>query len=608
MSPLVALALLATPDLPALVARYSEDLALIERAYPIPSSPARAARLRAFYAETERSLAGLDFDRLPREDQIDVVLMDDDLRRRARGIEQDAAYDREAAGLLPFAEEARGFEERRLRVEPLAPQATAARLDALAKAIEASTRELSAQVGAKRLVATNGVDPAPAGAVGVTRATANRAVRTVGDLRRRLDRWFGFYNGYDPAFSWWCKSPYAAVAAALDRHAAFLRGSLVGIAEGDRTTIVGFPIGREALRTELRGERIAYTPEELIALAEKEYAWCEREAKRAAGEMGFGDDWRKALEKVKDAYVEPGRQPDLIRDLAREAEAYVEKENLVTVPPLAKETWRMEMLSPERQLVSPFFLGGENILVSYPTDAMTQEQKLMSLRANNPYFSRATVFHELIPGHELQGFMAARYRPYRSAFGTPFFWEGNSLYWEMLLWDTGFTHTPEQRIGALFWRMHRCARVQFSLGFHLGRLTPAQCVEMLVEKVGHERSTAEAEVRRSFSGDYGPLYQIAYLVGGLQFRALGRELVDSKRMTRKAYNDALLHEGQIPVDLIRAALTNAPLKRGAAPDWRFGDSLYFYWGGLARGKRTTWSGYWSRRALPHFMNLAWVSA
>ena len=87
---------------------------------------------------------------------------------------------------------------------------------------------------------------------------------------------------------------------------------------------------------------------------------------KASREMGFGDDWKAALEKVKTLHVEPGKQPDLIRDLAREAEDYVEKRDLVTVPPLAKEDWRMEMMSPERQKVSPFFLGGEMIQVSYP--------------------------------------------------------------------------------------------------------------------------------------------------------------------------------------------------------------------------------------------------
>ena len=44
---------------------------------------------------------------------------------------------------------------------------------------------------------------------------------------------------------------------------------------------------------------IPYTPEQLIALAEKEFAWCDAEMKKASREMGFGDDWKKALEKVK---------------------------------------------------------------------------------------------------------------------------------------------------------------------------------------------------------------------------------------------------------------------------------------------------------------------
>ena len=571
MSPLLLLPLLvAGTDLPATVVRYTEDRELIERAYPIPGSAARTARLHAFFDDARKAVEALPFDRLPREDQIDVVLMEDDLRRRTRALDQDAAYDREAAPLLPFAEAARAFEERRLRMETIDPKDAASRLDALAKAIDATTADLTKRRAERRLVVTDGVAAAPAGAeTVVTRATANRAVRTVADLRRRLDHWYGFYAGYDPLFSWWCKVPYAAAVAALDRHAGFVRERLVGIPAEDRTTIVGFPIGRAALLDELRAERIAYTPEELLTIADREYAWCLGEMKRASREMGFGDDWKRALAKVRETYVEPGRQPALIRDLAREAEDYVEKRDLVTVPSLAKETWRMEMLSPERQLQSPFFLGGEEILVSYPTDAMTEEQKLTSLRANNPAFARATVFHELIPGHWLQGFSAARYRPYRADFGTPFFWEGNSLYWEMLLWDDGFDRTPEERIGALFWRMHRCARVQFSLGFHLGRLTPAQCIDLLVDEVGHERGTAAAEVRRSFSGDYGPLYQIAYLMGGLEFRALGRELVDSGRMTRKAYDDAILREGEIPVDLVRAALTKAPLTRDAAPMWRF---------------------------------------
>jgi hypothetical protein len=289
--------------------------------------------------------------------------------------------------------------------------------------------------------------------------------------------------------------------------------------------------------------------------------------------MGFGDDWKGALEKVKNSYVEPGKQPDLIRDLANEAIDFVESRGLVTVPPLAKEVWRMEMMTPEAQKVSPFFLGGEVIRVSYPTDAMTFDDKMMSMRGNNPHFSRATVHHELIPGHHLQQFMTARYNAHRQAFATPFWTEGWSLYWEMLLWDLGFPATPEDRVGMLFWRMHRAARIIFSLRFHLGTMTPQEAVDFLVDRVGHERANASAEVRRSFNGSYGPLYQLAYMTGGLQFRALHEELVGSRKMTDRQFHDAVLQGGNMPVDMVRARLTKVQLTPDYRATWRFAGSL-----------------------------------
>jgi hypothetical protein len=273
---------------------------------------------------------------------------------------------------------------------------------------------------------------------------------------------------------------------------------------------------------------------------------------------------------VKTKFVEPGKQPALIRDLAQEAIEFLEKRDLITIPPLAKESWRMEMMSPQRQLVNPFFTGGEVISVSFPTDGMTHEQKLMSMRGNNIHFSRATVHHELIPGHHLQEYMSGRHRTYRWPFRTPFLVEGWALYWELRLWDLGFPSTPEDRIGMLFWRSHRCARILFSLNFHLGKMTPEECVNLLVDRIGHERANATGEVRRSFDGNYSPLYQAAYLLGGLQLRALHGELVKSGKMTEKAFHDAVLKENSIPVAMIRASLSGLDLDRnGSAASWKF---------------------------------------
>jgi uncharacterized protein (DUF885 family) len=200
---------------------------------------------------------------------------------------------------------------------------------------------------------------------------------------------------------------------------------------------------------------------------------------------------------------------------------------------------------------------------------MTHEQKEMSMRGNNVHFSRATVGHELIPGHHLQGYMSERWSTERSMFATPFYTEGWALYWELVFFERGFAATPEDRIGALFWRMHRCARIRFSLGFHLGQLTPEQCVDMLVDEVGHERRNAAAEVRRSFNGGYGPLYQIAYMIGGLQLRALQREAVASGKLSLREFHDAVLQGGNMPIEMVRARIEKLPLAKDWKPAWRF---------------------------------------
>lgn len=129
--------------------------------------------------------------------------------------------------------------------------------------------------------------------------------------------------------------------------------------------------------------------------------------------------------------------------------------------------------------------------------------------------------------------------------------------------------SPADRVGMLFWRKHRCARIIFSLRFHLAEWTPQQCVDFLVQRVGHDKQTATAEVRRSIVGDYSPLYQAGYMLGGLQLRALYKELVGTGKMPPRAFHDAVMRENSMPIELVRAALTEVPLQREFKASWRF---------------------------------------
>jgi uncharacterized protein DUF885 len=601
----VAMDAMAPSEMRPVLEYYVVDRGSLQRSLPVASSPTRRDRFRKFYSDALERLQKLNFDSMSQGGKVDYILFRTHLEHELRQLDIDAKQFAEIQPLVPFAKTIIDLEETRRKMEPIDSAKTAVALTNLKKQVDDTRRLVEAGL--------RGNDPE---AIKVKKTVAFRGVSAINSLRGNLRTWYTFYNGYDPVFTWWNEEPYKSLDETLGGYSSFISERVVGLRSatgtgqagpqgqrgaggpggggggggqgggggfqrpgattarpGDTSDIVGDPIGHDALMSELQSEMIPYTPEELIAIGNKEMAWCENEMKKASRDLGFGDDWKKALEHVKNTYVEPGKQPQMIRDLALEAIKFVDDNDLVTVPQLARDTWRMEMMTPERQLVSPFFLGGETILVSYPTNTMSHEQKMMSMRGNNPHFSRATVHHELIPGHHLQGFMAARYKPYRGLFSTPFWSEGNALYWELLLWDLKFPKTPENRIGMLFWRMHRCARIIFSLSFHLEKMTPQECIDFLVNRVGHERDNATAEVRRSFDGSYGPLYQIAYLIGGLQQYSLHRDLVDSKKMTNRQFNDALLHENRIPIEMIRAILTNQKLTRDYKTSWRFYGAL-----------------------------------
>ncbi|HYK37132.1 DUF885 family protein [Alloacidobacterium sp.] len=582
----------STSEMRPYIDRFSADQELLRRFYSIPFAPQTRDRLRKFYAEWQATLTGIDFDKLSEDARIDHILFRNYLDRQTSHLDEDVQFESDVAPYVPFADKIIALFMAQREIEPIDGKQSAAALSEIQQSCIDSQKDLTAKLAAQK------EDPKSIAAQR-RREAANRAAEHVKTLRLVLQRWFQFYDGYDPMFTWWAEEPYKTADAALDGYGKFLSEKIAGIKpppteqkqpsphgeeEGgdayaqsvatahadDTSDIIGHAIGRDALIRELQFAMVPYTPEELIAIAEKEFAWNDAEMVKASRNMGFGDDWKKALEKVKNDYVDPGKQTELAHKYVLEALAFIDQHDLVTVPPLARETWRMRMIPPQQQLVSPFFLGGEVLEISYPTNTMTYDQRITTMRANNMAMSHATVFHEMMPGHELQGFMEHRYRAYRLAFGgTPFLIEGWALYWEMLFWDLGFDRTPEERVGALAWRRHRCGRIVFSLNFHLGKWTPQQCIDLLVDRVGFERQAAIGEVRRSLGGEYGPLYQAAYLLGGMQIYALHRELVGSGKMTNRQFHDAVLRQNNISIEMIRAGLTRQNLPRDFHTQWKF---------------------------------------
>lgn len=541
-------------ELRVTVNRYLEDKAAIERRYEVLYSPARIERLTRFHLGWKDQLGKLPFADLSHEAEIDYIALRNRIDYDIETLRLEEERGQQMAPLLPFFDDIRRLQEDRHDRKRVHPRTAAETLNKVATQIGELIDELESGDADRRQ------DVSP--------VVAWRAANQVLHLRDVLADWNTFYDGYDPMFNFWVPEPNARVDAGLEQYAAAIKTHLVGITEGEKAPIIGDPVLEEGLRADLAVEMIPYSAEELIRIGEREFAWIENQFRIVSNDMGFGDDWLAALEHTKNLAPPPGEKPWAIFDIADYSENFIENMDFITMPVLSREIWRLKMQTPERQLVNPFFTGGEVTRVSYPTNTMAHEDKMMSMRGNTPHFNFATVHHELVPGHHMQGFMRNRFNTHRGRLNrTPFWGEGWALYWEFQLWDADFPRNDPDKIGMLFWRLHRAARIIFSLNYHLGNWTPQQAVDFLVDRVGHERANAEAEVRRTTID--APLYQIAYMIGALQIRKLYEETVESGDMTARQFHDSIMLGGQMPVELVRARLIGQQLDRDFQSQWRF---------------------------------------
>ncbi len=547
---LFSMTITAQSSLIDLVNTFKADQIALKRMYTLNESDEYYIRFSTFFSDWETKIKAIDFSKLSQQEKVDYTLLKNNIVRAGYFLNLDYELYKSVASVSDFAKDIYPFIITRRRGKKPESEKLAQIFHKATVAIDKQTETLKANPF-KDWIA------------------AEKASKIITALEKALDEAYHFYYGYDPEFTWWVKKPYNALAMKLKEHANFLKTNYPQTSiKDDGSGIIGKPIGRDALVKSLAFEYIPYSPESLIEVAQKQFDWCKKEMIKAAQELGYKKDWKAALEHVKNTYVPAGEQPQIITDLYQQSVDFIEERDLITLPDLAKETWRMIMMTPERQKVNPFFTGGWEISISYPEHSMDEDDKLMSMRGNNPNFSRATVQHELLPGHNLQFFMNSRHKSYRKAFNTPFWMEGWALYWEINLWNKGFPQTPEHKLGMLFWRIHRCARIIFSLKYHLGELTPQQCIDLLVNEVGHEYANAEAEVRRSFATSYEPLYQMAYMTGGLQFFALRNEML-AKGWTEKQFHDRVLQENMMPIEMLRNLLQDLPITKDYKSQWKF---------------------------------------
>lgn len=168
----------------------------------------------------------------------------------------------------------------------------------------------------------------------------------------------------------------------------------------------------------------------------------------------------------------------------------------------------------------------------------------------------ALTIHEAVPGHHNQISLAQEldlppFRRYATFFTA--FVEGWGLYSERLGLDMGLYDTPEKQMGRLSYEMWRACRLVVDTGIHAKGWSKEQAVAFMADNTALSASNIDAEVNRYIAD---PGQALAYKIGELTIRKwrTRAETELGPRFDLRAFHDAVLEAGAIPMDLLDARM------------------------------------------------------
>ena len=171
-----------------------------------------------------------------------------------------------------------------------------------------------------------------------------------------------------------------------------------------------------------------------------------------------------------------------------------------------------------------------------------------------PRFALATtVFHEGLPGHQLEGGLALS-NPHlsllRKTTSFPAYGEGWALYAEQLSDELGaYDNDPLGRIGYLKFQLFRANRCVVDTGIHHMRWSREQAIAYFVDQEGEAPGFAAREVERyCVSPGQACSYKLGHtaIVG---IRAKAKSALGD-RFQIKDFHDAILANGRVPLEVL----------------------------------------------------------
>jgi uncharacterized protein (DUF885 family) len=182
-----------------------------------------------------------------------------------------------------------------------------------------------------------------------------------------------------------------------------------------------------------------------------------------------------------------------------------------------------------------------------------------------PRFCLATtIFHEGLPGHQLEGGLALsnpNLSLLRKTISFPAYGEGWALYAEQLSDEIGaYDEDPLGRLGYLKFQLFRANRCVVDTGIHHFRWTREQAIQRFVENEGEAPGFAAREVERYC---VSPGQACSYKLGHFLITSL-RENMRQRlggRFDLKGFHDVVLNQGALPLAVLERVVTDWAVRK-----------------------------------------------
>jgi len=347
-------------------------------------------------------------------------------------------------------------------------------------------------------------------------------------------------------------------AEALQDWVKFLKERVSPQAQGN------FAIGQDLFEALLREDHLLdYTAEELLQTGWKLFEETEEQMEQVARDIDPAKSAKEQMEEAKSDHPGADELMDVYQKEMAGVRQFVFDHDIATIP--AGESLKIEPTPPFLCGVIPYAAymppgpleeQQAGIFLVTPVDPNSPpEEQEEKLKGHNYAKLPVTVLHEAYPGHHLQlvhantvGSLPRKL----GAFISTLLIEGWAFYCEELMEQLGYINKPRQRLGRLQDQLWRAARIIIDVSLHTGKMAVEEGINFLIDKVGLEKSNAQAEIRRY---TMSPTQPMSYLIGKLEILKLIEEY---KRrhptVSLRELHDAILSCGSLPPRLLRERL------------------------------------------------------